>query len=131
MTYAGLSRIDQILTDNRCPRQTTVITGSKNTDTRTLPASRVAYIGSELVPVVKAMKDMFQERAFIPAHKYADAGNVLNGEIGSVDNIGFVQVPKCCIGQVQVLRSQTIQAIAVLLWAVLTTMTLPYAGCGR
>ena len=94
MTYSGLSRIDQTLTDNRCPRQTTVITGSKNTDTRTLPASRVAFIGSELVPVIKAMKDMFQERAFIPVHQYADAGNVLNGEIGSVDNIRFVQVPE-------------------------------------
>ena len=94
MTYAGLSRIDQILTDNRCPRQTTIITGSKNTDTRTLPASRVAFIGSELVPVIKGMKDMFGERAFIPVHQYADAGNVLNGEIGSVDNIRFVQVPQ-------------------------------------
>lgn len=94
LTYAGLSRIDQTLTDNRTPRQTTIIKGSGYTDTRTLPASRVAYIGSELVPVVKAMKDSFQERAFIPVHQYADAGNVLNGEIGSVDNIRFVQVPE-------------------------------------
>lgn len=94
MTYEGLSRIDQILTDNRCPRQTTIITGSNFTDTKTLPASRVAYIGSELVPVIKKMKDAFGDKAFIPVHQYADAGNVLNGEIGSVDNIRFVQVPE-------------------------------------
>lgn len=93
LTYAGLSRMDQILTDNRCPRQTTIISGSNYTDTKTLPACRIAYIGSELVPVIKALKDQFGERAFIPAHKYADGGTVLNGEIGSVDHLRFIQVP--------------------------------------
>lgn len=94
VSYANLMRLDQILTDNRTPKQTTVITGSRLVDTKTLPAARVMFIGSELVPVVKAMKDTFLERAFIPIQHYADAGTVLNGEIGTIDAFRIVQVPE-------------------------------------
>ena len=94
MTYAGLSRLDQILTDNRTPRSTKIVTGSNYIDTKTLPAARVAYIGSELAPVVKQMRDSFNERAFIPVNQYADAATVLNGEIGTIDHMRIVQVPE-------------------------------------
>ncbi|TJX19415.1 MAG: N4-gp56 family major capsid protein, partial [Mesorhizobium sp.] len=56
VSYANLMRLDQILTDNRTPKQTKVITGSRLVDTKTLPSARVMFIGSELVPVVKGMK---------------------------------------------------------------------------
>ena len=94
VTYANLMRLDQILTDNRTPKQTTVITGSRLVDTKTLPAARVMFIGSELVPTIKGMKDLFNERAFIPIQHYADAGTVLNGEIGTVDAFRIIQVPE-------------------------------------
>ena len=94
VSYANLMRLDQILTDNRTPKQTTVITGSRMVDTKTIPAARVMFIGSELVPVIRAMEDLFAERAFIPIQHYADAGTVLNGEIGSVDAFRIVQVPE-------------------------------------
>lgn len=94
VSYANLMRLDQILTDNRTPKQTTVITGSRLVDTKTIPACRVMFIGSELVPVIKAMKDLHNERAFIPIQRYADAGTVLNGEIGTVDAFRIVQVPE-------------------------------------
>lgn len=94
LSYANLMRLDQALTDNRTPRQTTVITGSRNIDTKTIPAGRVLFIGSELVPVVKGMKDLFDNKAFIPVQQYGDAGTVLNGEIGTVDAFRIVQVPE-------------------------------------
>ena len=94
VSYKNLMRLDQVLTDNRTPKQTTVITGSRLTDTKTLPAARVMYIGNELVPIVRAMTDLFGEKAFIAVQHYADAGNVLNGEIGSVDAYRIVQVPE-------------------------------------
>ena len=49
LDYKTLMRVDQVLTDNRCPRKTTIIKGSNFNDTKTLPACRVAYVGSELV----------------------------------------------------------------------------------
>jgi N4-gp56 family major capsid protein len=87
-------RLDQTLTDNRTPRQTTVITGSRLVDTKTIPSARVLFIGSELVPVVKGMRDLFDNPAFIPVQQYGDAGTILNGEIGTVDAFRIVQVPE-------------------------------------
>lgn len=94
VSYANLMRLDQILTDNRTPTQTTVITGSRLVDTKVIGATRVMYVGSELVPTLKAMKDLFNNKAFIELQHYADAGTVLNGEIGSIDKFRIIQVPE-------------------------------------
>lgn len=94
LSYRNLMRLDQILTDNRTPKQTKVITGSRMIDTKTIQAGRIAYVGSELVPWLKEMRDLFNNKAFIEVQHYADAGTVLNGEIGSIDAFRFIQVPE-------------------------------------
>ena len=92
--YADLMRLDQTLTDNRTPKHTKVITGSRMVDTKTIPACRVMFIGSELVPVVKGMQDLFGNQAFIPVQQYGDAGTILTGEIGTVDAFRMIEVPE-------------------------------------
>ena len=92
--YADLMRLDQILNDNRTPKQTTVITGSRMIDTKVIPSARVMFVGTELVPLLKGMKDLFNNKAFIEVQHYADAGNVLNGEIGTIDAFRIVLVPE-------------------------------------
>lgn len=94
VSYKNLMRLDQILTDNRTPTQTTIITGSRLIDTKVVGATRVLYCGSELVPSLKEMKDLFGNKAFIEIQHYADAGTVLNGEIGSIDKFKIIQVPE-------------------------------------
>lgn len=94
VSYKNLMRVDQILTDNRTPTQTTIITGSRLQDTKTLGATRIMFVGSELVPALKAMKDLFGNKAFIEIQHYADAGTVMNGEIGAIDKFRFIQVPE-------------------------------------
>lgn len=94
VSYRNLMRLDQILTDNRTPKHTKVITGSRMVDTKVIPACRVLYVGSELVPHLKGMQDLFSNKAFIEVQHYADAGNVLNGEIGSIDAFRIVLVPE-------------------------------------
>jgi N4-gp56 family major capsid protein len=94
VSYANLMRLDQILTDNRTPKQTTIITGSRMVDTKTISAARIMFVGSELVPVLKGMRDLFNNQAFVPVHQYGDAGTILNGEIGTIDNFRIVQVPE-------------------------------------
>ena len=42
--YADLMRLDQTLTDNRTPKHTTVITGSRNIDTRVVGSCRVLFV---------------------------------------------------------------------------------------
>ena len=92
--YADLMRLARILNDNRTPKQTKVISGSRMIDTKTINSGRVMYIGSELEATLKAMTDLFNNAAFVPVHQYADAGNVLNGEIGTIDQFRIVVVPE-------------------------------------
>lgn len=92
--YEDLMRLDQILTDNRTPTQTTIIKGSRLIDTVTLGATRILFVGSELVPLLKRMKDLFNNKAFIEVQHYADAGTVMNGEVGSIDKFRIIQVPE-------------------------------------
>jgi N4-gp56 family major capsid protein len=94
VTYSDLMRLAIDLDNNRTPKQTKVITGSRMVDTKTIPSARVAYIGSELLPTFKAMKDLHNNAAFISVEKYAAGGTVLVGEVGAVDNFRLVVVPE-------------------------------------
>jgi len=101
ITFEDLMRTEIDLDQNRCPKHTAVITGSRMTDTKVVPGSRILYIGSELIPTVKRMKDLFDDQAFVGVEHYADAGKMsygdssaLNGEIGSVGGFRIVVVPE-------------------------------------
>jgi len=94
VSYKNLMRLDQILTDNRTPTSTTIITGSRLIDTKVIGATRVIYVGSELVPLLKGLTDLFGNKAFIEIQHYADAGTIMNGEVGSIDKWRIIQVPE-------------------------------------
>lgn len=94
VAYTDLMRLAIDLDNNRTPKQTTVITGTRMVDTRVVPACRVAFIGSELLPTFKAMKDLHNNPAFISIEKYAAGGTTMNGEVGTVDNFRLVVVPE-------------------------------------
>ena len=94
VAYTDLMRLSIDLDNNRTPKATTVITGTRLVDTKTLPACRVAYIGSELLPTLKAMKDLHNLPAWTPIEKYASGGTILRGEAGAVDMFRFVVVPE-------------------------------------
>ena len=94
VSYRNLVRLDQILNDNRTPKQTKVITGSRMIDTKTISAGRVMFVGSELSPMLMEMKDTFNEKAFIPIQQYGDAGTIMNGEIGAIGAFRIIVVPE-------------------------------------
>ena len=94
VTYGDLMRLSIDLDNNRTPKHTKVITGTRMVDTKTLPAARVLYCGSELLPTLKAMKDLHNNAAFISVEKYAAGGTVLNGEVGAIDQFRIVVVPE-------------------------------------
>lgn len=94
VSYGDLMRLSIDLDNNRTPKQTKVITGTRLVDTRVLPAGRVAYIGSELLPTFKAMKDLHNNPAFIGVERYQAGGVAVNGEVGTVDQFHIVVVPE-------------------------------------
>lgn len=94
LTYEMLMKLSIELDNNRCPKSTKMITGSRMIDTKVINGARVLYIGSELIPSVRRMTDLHGDKAFIEVQHYAAAGNVLRGEIGSVDQFRIVVVPE-------------------------------------
>lgn len=89
LTVTDLKKLSVTLDDNRTPKKTTIIKGSRMTDTRTISASRIAYIGSELQIMISDWAD------FVPVEKYADAATIMNGEIGAIPtaHLRIVVVP--------------------------------------
>jgi N4-gp56 family major capsid protein len=94
VTYGDLLRLSIDLDNNRTPKQTTVITGTRMVDTKTIPSGRVMYVGSELLPTLKAMKDLHNEPAFLSVEKYAAGTTTLTGEVGAIDQFRIVVVPE-------------------------------------
>jgi len=92
--YGDLLRLSIDLDNNRTPKHTKVINGTRMIDTRTLPAARVLYVGSELLPTLKAMKDLHNNPAFISVEKYAAGGETLTGEVGAIDQFRIIVVPE-------------------------------------
>lgn len=94
VTYTDLMRLGIDLDNNRTPKNTTVITGTRNIDTRVLPAARIMYVGSELIPTLRAMKDLHNNPAFVSLEKYAAGGDTVTGEYGAIDQFRIVVVPE-------------------------------------
>lgn len=94
VSYGDLSRLSVELDNNRCPKTTKVISGSRMVDTRVIRGGRVMHIGSELTQTIERMTDYFGNQAFISVAHYADAGSILNGEIGTAGQFRMVVVPE-------------------------------------
>ena len=94
VTYTDLMNLSIALDNNKTPKQTKVIAGSRMVDTKTINGGRVMYVGSELIPVLKAMVDLHNAPAFVSVEKYSDAGNTMLGEIGSIDQFRIIVVPE-------------------------------------
>lgn len=92
--YGTIMRLSIDLDNNRTPKSTKVITGSRMIDTKVIPSGRVMYIGSELLPTLKAMKDLHNNQAFLSVEKYAAAGSTVTGEVGAIDQFRIVVVPE-------------------------------------
>ena len=94
VTYGDIMRMGISLDNNRTPKKITMITGTRMIDTKTIASARAMYIGSELIPMIRAMKDLHGEPAFVPIEKYAANGSTMTGEIGAIDQFRLIVVPQ-------------------------------------
>ena len=94
VTYDDLVKLSIDLDNNRTPKQTKVITGSRITDTKVISGGRIMYVGSELIPTLMAMVDYHGNPAFVEVKHYAAAGNTIRGEIGSIAGFRIVNPPE-------------------------------------
>jgi N4-gp56 family major capsid protein len=94
VVYDDLVKLGIELDNNRTPKNTKLITGSRMVDTRVINAARYAYIGSELIPSLMRMVDYHGDRAYIPVAQYGAAGTIARGEQGAVGDFRFIVVPE-------------------------------------
>ena len=92
--YEDFSALNIELDNNRTPKDTKIISGTRMVDTRVINASRAMFIGSEMIPTIERMTDLFGNEAFIPLAKYAAGAKALNGEIGTIGHFRIVVVPE-------------------------------------
>lgn len=94
LQYDDLVKLSIELDNNRCPKDTKIITGSRMVDTKVINAARYAYCGSELIPSFMRMTDYHNEKAWIPVAQYGEAGMVARGEQGAVHDFRVIVVPE-------------------------------------
>lgn len=94
VSYANLARMNKLLNDFRTPKQTKIIEGSRMIDTRVVSGGRLAYCSSDVVNLLRTIKDPFGNQAFIDVKHYANASKPLNGEVGSIGEFRFIEVPE-------------------------------------
>lgn len=90
--YGDLSTLSVDLDNTHTPKNTKILSGSNKIDTRTINASRIMFVGTEIQQDLKRLKDYHGERAFTSVEKYADQTNIVRGEIGSIDNFRIVSI---------------------------------------
>ena len=93
VTYRDIQALSIMLDEADTPKSFKMYTGTNLTDTRTIGTARPMFIGTELQPTVEKMVDSHSAPAFIPVHKYAAGGAVLNGEIGTLYHFRVVVHP--------------------------------------
>jgi len=103
-SYADLLSLDIELTNNKCPRDTKVIDGSRMIDTKVVQAARYMFVSPDVVTSFRAMTDLHGAPAFKEVAEYANAINnsgkyikALNGEVGAVGPFRIVVHPKAIV----------------------------------
>lgn len=94
LVYDDLVKLAIELDNNRTPKNTQLIAGSRMVDTRVVNAARYAYCGSELQPALMRMTDYHGNQAFLPVAQYAEAGTVARGEFGAINDFRIIIVPE-------------------------------------
>lgn len=79
---------------NRAKKNTTLIDGDVKIDTRTCAAAYYAIVGAEVKSDLENLtrgNSYEKEYVYVPAHKYASAGRLAEGEIGQVHETRFIE----------------------------------------
>ena len=91
--YRDIQALSIMLDNVDTPKSFKMYTGTNLTDTRTVGSARPMFIGTELQPTVENLLDSNAQPAFIPVHRYAAGGAVMNGEIGTVYHFRVIVHP--------------------------------------
>lgn len=94
ISYDFIRRAAAKLKRNRAKKNTSIVTGSTKIGTRPINAAYYAIIGGEVkhdLEICTWNYNGINERAFVPAFKYADASKLAEGEVGAMHDVRFIE----------------------------------------
>lgn len=94
VSYDLIRKGVKALKRNRAKKVTEVVTGSTKIDTRTVNSAYYAIVGPEVkfdLENVTRGTSYESEFTFVPAFKYASAGNLAEGEFGQMHDVRFIE----------------------------------------
>ena len=97
INYNLIQKMVDKLFRNRAPVPKTMLTGSTKIGTTPIGSSYIALVGPEVaIDLQNIVRGDLYERhfAFTPVEQYASQGDIIDGEIGRVNNMRFVRVER-------------------------------------
>lgn len=94
VTYDLIRKGVRKLVRNRAKKNTMIVTGDVKIDTRTVAKAYYAIIGANVkgdLETITRGSGSTEEYAYIPAHKYASAGTLADGEVGAMHEVRFIE----------------------------------------
>ena len=94
VSYDLIRKATRKLVRNRAKKTTQLVDGSTKIDTRTVAKAFYAIIGADVKADLENLtrgSTYEREYVYIPAHKYAAAGNLAEGEVGAMHEVRFIE----------------------------------------
>jgi N4-gp56 family major capsid protein len=79
---------------NRTPKHTTILTGSRFFDTKTVNSARFMYVQPEAIPFLESLTDYHGNKAAIEVRHYEGQTTTMNGEWGTVGSFRIIVNPE-------------------------------------
>lgn len=97
VSYDLIRKAVRKLVRNRAKKNTSIVTGSTKIGTQTIAPAFYAIIGADVKADLESTvrgtvaSNGFTEFVYIPAHKYADAASLAEGEVGAMHEVRFIE----------------------------------------
>lgn len=100
VSYDLIRKSVRALVRNRAKKNTSIVTGDVKIDTRTIAKAYYAIIGANVkgdLETITRGTGSAEEFAFIPAHKYASASTLAEGEVGAMHEVRFIEAESAVV----------------------------------
>lgn len=96
-SYDLIRKATRKLVRNRAKKNTQIVTGSTNIDTKTIAQAYYAIIGADVKADLEVAKNSVGELAWIPVHKYGAAASIAEGEVGAMHEVRFIEAESAIV----------------------------------
>ncbi len=123
-TQTGLDKAETQLRVNLAKKFKSMITGSKNTDTKTIRECYVAFFNPSDVLAIEALP------GFVPVNEYGYSDGLIQNETGSRRGLRFVESNNAAAGQISILGEEALAEVSIRSKGKMQTYVEGYGSAG-